>query len=385
MTYEIGMCFKCGRERDEPPSGNLAVQPVAATLAKSNANTYYHRVPDSPTPRPVTARDVAARAGVSQPTVSLVLSGNPTARLSPATRARVKRAARELGYRPNVAARGLARGRSYALGILVPDLRNPFFADVASGAQRVAAEEGYAVLLAEAREVEASRHLEALRARRVDGIIIDAVGASDLDPDLLAGLNVVLIDEPSTRWPGVASDALGAGHAAAEHLLALGHRRLGFMGPAIDVHTFRQRERGFTAALRAAGVVLSSLALQRARPTVGGGQEAMRALLAMPVRPTGVFCANDLMALGALKACARAGVSVPAAVSIVGCDDVELARVVTPELTTVAIPARELGARAARMLARQLDGTGKPVTGTRPLPVTLKVRGTSGPAPKDAA
>jgi DNA-binding LacI/PurR family transcriptional regulator len=340
-------------------------------------------VPDSPVPRPVTARDVAARAGVSQPTVSLVLSGNPTARLSPETRARVKRAARELGYRPNVAARGLARGRSYALGILVPDLRNPFFADVASGAQRVATEEGYAVLLAEAREVEPSRHLEALRARRVDGIIIDAVGASDLDPELLAGLNVVLIDEPSTRWPGVASDALGAGRAAADHLLSLGHRRLAVMGPAIDVHTFRQRERGFISAIRAAGIPLPSTLLQRARPTVGGGQEAMRALLALPERPTGVFCANDLMALGALKACARARVAVPDVMSIVGCDDVELARVVTPELTTIAIPARELGARAARMLARQLDGRGKPVSSSRPLPATLKVRGTSGPAPRD--
>lgn len=267
----------------------------------------------------------------------------------------------------------------------MPDLRNPFFADVASGAQRVATEEGYAVLLAEAREVEPSRHLEALRARRVDGIILDAVGASDLDPDLLAGFNVVLIDEPSTRWPGVASDALGAGRAAAEHLLSLGHRRLAFMGPAIDVHTFRQRERGFIAALQGAGVVLTSDTLRRARPTVGGGQDAMRALLALPRRPTGVFCANDLMALGALKACARAKVPVPDAISIVGCDDVELARVVTPELTTIAIPARELGARAARMLARQLDGTARPVTGSRPLPVTLKVRGTSGPAPQDAA
>src|ERR1043166_5514499 len=172
-------------------------------LAGSGANTYYHAVPERPAPRPVTARDVAARAGVSKPTVSLVLGGHPTARLSAATRARVQRAARELGYRPNLAARGLARGRSYAIGLLVPDLRNPFFADVAGGPQRGAAEEGYALLLAEAREIEPGRHLEALRARQIDGIIVDAVGAADLDPGLLAGLNVVLIDEPSTRWPGV--------------------------------------------------------------------------------------------------------------------------------------------------------------------------------------
>ena len=339
-------------------------------------------MPERPAPRPVTARDVAARAGVSQPTVSLVLGGHPTARLSAATRARVQRAARELGYRPNLAARGLARGRSYAIGLLVPDLRNPFFADVAGGAQRVAAEEGYALLLAEAREIEPGRHLEALRARQIDGIIVDAVGAADLDPGLLAGLNVVLIDEPSTRWPGVASDAAGAGRAAAEHLLGLGHRRLAFMGPAIDVHTFRLRERGFVAALRARGILLGSSALRRARPTVAGGEEAMRALLALRPRPTGVFCANDLMALGALKACHRARVRVPDELSLVGCDDVELARVVTPELTTVAIPARELGARAARMLARQLDGKGKAPPASKPLPARLQVRGTTGPAPE---
>lgn len=332
----------------------------------------------------MTARDVAARAGVSQPTVSLVLSDNPTARLSAETRARVIRAASELGYRPNVVARGLVRGRSYALGLLVPDLRNPFFADVASGAQRVAAEEGYALFLAEAREVAPGRHLEALRSRRIDGIIIDAVGASDLDPALLEGLNVVLIDEPSTRWRGVASDALGAGRAAGRHLVELGHRRLAFMGPAINVHTFRLRERGFLEALREAGLSLTSATLQRAQPTAAGGQAAMRALLAAKPRPTAVFCANDLMALGALKACHRAGIAVPRDISIMGCDDVEMAQIVTPELTTVAIPARELGARAARMLARQLDGKSGAPMGTRPLPVTLKVRGTTAPPAETA-
>src|SRR5215208_4948736 len=351
----------------------------------------------------VTTKDVAARAGVSQPTVSLVLSRSAHARVAPETRERVLKAAAELGYRPNVLARGLVQRRSYALGIIVPDIRNPFFADVISGAERVAAEEGYAVLLCEAGDaIPAERHLETLHGRLIDGVILDAVGAAALDENMLQGLNVVLIDEPpGGRWPGVATDAAGAGRLAAEHLLALGHRRFAFIGPAVDVHGLRLRERGFVQALRSAGVALESAALRRAPATVAGGQAAMRALLAdaaaggLP-RPTALFCANDLVALGALKACATAGARVPETLSIVGCDDIEMARLVTPELTTVAVPARELGARAARLLIRQLADPpdakpdAKPDAGRpsqRPLPVRLVTRGSTAapPPPDDAA
>src|SRR5215217_2299557 len=204
------------------------------------ANTYLQMPPAKPRRsinRRVTVRDVAARAGVSQPTVSLVLGGHPRARVAAETRERIVQAAAELGYRPNVIARGLARRRSYAIGLLVPDLRNPFYAEIVSGAERVAAQEGYAVLLCDASEVGARRHLETLRERLVDGIILDAVGASELaevasGESAFEGLNVVLIDEPSGRVPFVASDAMGAGRSAAAHLIALGHRRVGFMGPA---------------------------------------------------------------------------------------------------------------------------------------------------------
>jgi len=334
--------------------------------------------------RRVTTRDVAARAGVSQPTVSLVLGRNPTARVAPETRERVLRAAEELGYRPNVLARGLVQRRSYALGIVVPDLRNPFFVDVVSGAERVAAEEHYAVLLAETGGRSPVPHLEALQARQIDGVIIDAGAAASIPAGLLAAANVVLIDEPSERWPGVASDAAGAGRLAGEHLLALGHRRIAFIGPADDVHAFRLRERGFAQALRAAGVALPSARLRRAPATAAGGLEAMRALLALSPRPTAVFCANDLTALGALKACAAAGVRVPAELSLIGCDDIEMGRLVTPELTTIAVPARELGARAARLLLRMLGGA-EPPRPTRLLPVRLVPRGTTAAAPAEEA
>lgn len=332
----------------------------------------------------VTTHAVAARAGVSQPTVSLVLSKNPKARLSAETRERVLRAAEELQYRPNVVARSLVQGRSYAFGIIVPDLRNPFFADVVSGAQKVAAEAGFAVLLCEAREVTVEQHLDTLQGRLIDGVLVDASGASALPEETLRTLNVVLIDEPSGKRPGVASDALGAGVLAADHLIDLGHRDIAFIGPAQDVHAMRMRERGFSMALREAGISLRSAWLRRAPGTIAGGMEGMRALLALRPRPSAVFCANDLVALGALKACAAEHVAVPNDVSIIGCDDIEMARLVTPELTSISIPARELGARAARLLLRRIESGGTDVRAARPLPVRLVARGSTA-RPRTAA
>lgn len=343
-------------------------------------------LPD-PSDRATTALDVAAKAGVSQPTVSLVLSGNPKARVSAETRARVLRAAEELGYRPNMLAQGLVRRRSFALGVVVPDLANPFFAAVVSGAEKVASRAGYAVFLCESGETSAEQHVQTLRSRQIDGVILDAVGVATIAPSTLTGMNVVLVDEAIAGLPGILSDAEAAGRLAAQHLLGLGHRHFAFIGPAVDVRAFRLRERGFVASLAAAGLALSSASLRRASATVAGGMQGMRALLALRPRPTAIFCANDLTALGALKVCAMARVVVPRELSIVGCDDIEMGRLVTPELTSIAIPSREMGARAARLLIQQLEGASPPPRPPRPprvLAVRLVVRGTSAAAPEAA-
>ncbi|MBL0172997.1 MAG: LacI family DNA-binding transcriptional regulator [Gemmatimonadaceae bacterium] len=335
-----------------------------------------------PTPsHRVTIHDVAARAGVSQPTASLVLSNHPRARVAALTRQRVLAAAADLGYRPNVAARALTQGRSFALGVIVPDMRNPFVADVVAGAERVATEAGYAVLLCDQHARDIAQHLDILKARQIDGILIDAIGAAELSGDALAGLPVVLIDEPSERWPGIATDAMGAGRLAADHLLALGHRHVAFVGPATDVHTFRMRERGFVLRLRESGVRWSSDRWKRAPATMAGGREAMRELLRLATPPTGVFFANDLMAIGAIKQCLRAGLRLPTDCSLVGCDDIEFARYVTPELTTVSVPARELGARAARLLVQLVEQSPRRLSARRMLPVRLMPRESSGPVP----
>jgi len=335
--------------------------------------------------------DVARRAGVSQPLVSLVIGGSTSVRVADATRERILRAAEELGYRPNVIARALVQSRSYSLGIIIPDLSNPFFVDVVSGVDRVATEAGYAVLLCSGGEASVARHVDALRARQIDGIIIDAVGAAALDATVLSDVNTVLIDEHSDVHLSVTSDAVEAGRLAGQHLLELGHTRIGLLGPASDFWSFRMRERGLVQALRAVGLRVASEHLRRCAATVAGGHDAMRALLAASDRPTALFCTNDLIALGALKACVEAGVAVPGEMSICGCDDIETARLVTPELTTVHVRARELGARAARLLIRLVEGSEtsaasaqKPVA-ARPLAVRLLARGsTAPPATKDA-
>lgn len=327
----------------------------------------------------VTATEVAIRAGVSQPTVSLVLSRNPKARVAPETRARVIKVAQELGYRPNRLAQGLVRRRSYALGVIVPGFDNPVYTDVISGAEKVAAQAGYAVLLGEAKGPEAVQHLEALRDRQIDGVIIAGIAASTLPAAALDGLNVVLVNQPSERFSTVGGDSQKAGTLAAEYLLSLGHRRLAFLGPADAIPAFRLLERGFVQGLRSAGISLSTDLILRAAATIAGGLAGMRALLALPDRPTAVFCANDLMALGAHKACSVAGVDLPNDLSLLGCDDIEMARLVTPELSTIALPTRELGARAVRLLLRQIEANSTVPPASQLLAVKLVTRGTTGP------
>lgn len=326
----------------------------------------------------VTALEVARRAGVSQPTVSLVLSQNPKARVAPETRARVLKVAEELDYRPNRLAQGLVRRRSFALGIVVPGFANPVNAAIISGAERVAAQAGYAVLLCETGEIDVAQHVKALADRQIDGVIIAGISESALADADLRRMNVVLVNQASESFSTIQDDSLKAGALAAEHLVGLGHGRIAFIGPVSSASAFRLRERGFARTLRDAGIAPESDYWQRADASVQGGLNAMRALLALAQRPTAVFCANDLIALGAHKACAIAGVRLPDEMSLLGCDDIDLGTLVTPELSTINTPKRELGARAVRLLLRQVEGEAKPAPTTQMLPVKLVPRGTTG-------
>ncbi|MCX2970278.1 MULTISPECIES: LacI family DNA-binding transcriptional regulator [Streptomyces] len=332
-------------------------------------------------PRP-TSRDVARAAGVSQATVSLVLRGKWHGRVAPGTAETVRAAARELGYRPNVAARDLRLGRRRTVLLVVPALTNEFFARVYTGAARAAAERDVGVVLYPSPEGlgPARDPFESARAT-LDGVI-----ASSMAPHALAalhdgGLPLVMLDSSPEDTPAAATvnlDLADGMRQVAAHLLGLGHRHLAHLTAGVESWTFALRARALDATLASApGVRLTRV--PAAELSVTGGLRTAERLLGGEPRPTAVVCDDDLLAAGACKAARRLGLRVPEDVSVTGCDDLSLATAVEPELTTVRLPAEDFGAAGMRALLAVLDAH---PADTRPLPVRLLPRASSGPAPR---
>ena len=302
----------------------------------------------------VTSVDVAERAGVSQSTVSLVFSGKGRGRVSEATQEHVRRCARELGYRPNVAAQALRLGSSRAVALLVPDITNPFFSRVLRGAQRAARSAGYTVALVDTandRRWE-EQTFEALRAGPVDGYLLFEVGPPEgLGPDE----NVVLMEGEAPRRPSVRFDAEGGATAAFGHLVELGHTRVGHLAAAFDAPTFHRRESARRAVLGDAG--LDPSVQPRALTPIGIDDARVAAGPLLDEEPTAVCCDDDLIAAGLYLAARERGVRIPRDLSVVGFDDMDFARVLEPALTTVALDAELLGATAFELLERRMAGT----------------------------
>jgi DNA-binding LacI/PurR family transcriptional regulator len=300
--------------------------------------------------------------------VSLVLSGKGRGRISATTEAAVRRAAEELGYRPNVAARALRTGSARTVGLVVPDITHPFFGRVLRGAQEAAWREGYAVVLADAandRNWELAS-LAALRALTVDGYLFFEVDAPPGEP-----LRAVAIETFSRDMPVVRVDSEGGVRAAVEHLHELGHSRIGHLASEVEADTFRLRLDAFREA--AGETDLRALTAF----TIDAARGAARGLLGRSDRPTAIFADDDVLAAGAVLAARDLGLDVPGDVSIVGFDDLELTRLITPPLTTVAVDAEGLGAAAFEALHETLSG-GTPAA-ERVLPVRLVVRDSTGP------
>jgi DNA-binding LacI/PurR family transcriptional regulator len=322
----------------------------------------------------VTSVDVAQRAGVSQSTVSLVFSGKGRGRVSAATQEKVRRVARELGYRPNVAAQALRLGSSRAVALLVPDVTNPFFARVLRGAQRAAHEAGYTVALVDTgndRRWE-EQSFEALRAGPVDGYLLFEV----MPPEgLSADEQVVLIESRAPRRSSVRFDSEGGAAAAFEHLLELGHRRIGHLAADFDAPTFHLREDARRRVLSGAGLDPDALPRAVTQITIDDARDAAGPLL--DEQPTAVFCDDDIVAAGLYLAARERGLRIPRDLSVIGFDDMDFARVLDPALTTVALDAELLGATAFGLLEERMGG-GRP---RRPivLPAQLVVRGSTGP------
>jgi LacI family transcriptional regulator len=328
-----------------------------------------------------TVQDVARHAGVSVATVSYVLNG--TRFVSAGLRERVLAAVRELHYEPNAAARTLRSKRSHTLGLILPDLRNPFFTEAVRGVEDVAEAHGYTVLLANSDEdpEREATHLRVLRAKHVDGLILAPAGAPypELEQLVDTGFPLVLLDRDLARLgvPAVMLDNEAAARAAVDHLIRLGHRRVGMIAGRPPISSTVDRRRGYRRALDEAGLPSDEQLVATGGSTIEGGAAAASTLLELPSPPTAILAANNLMTIGAVMAIERHGLSVPGDVALVGFDDFPWADVFRPRLTTVAQPFYELGRTAAELVLERQSGGGH---GARRvlLPGTLVVRDSSG-------
>ncbi len=309
--------------------------------------------------RRVTIDDVAELAGVSYQTVSRVINNSPF--VKDETRERVQKVVAETGYRPSRIARSLVTARTATIGLIIPDISNPFFSAVARGADQVASEHGYSILLCNSSE-DASREIDLLNLlheRYVDGVIV--CGSRQEDTPLTEALSqfraAVLVNRrvAGGSIPAVlVDDALG-GTMITQHLLQLGHKAIGFVAGPKNSYSGRQRLHGYEQALAAADIEPRPGWVQHCLPTTTAGEETANLLLSANPELTALFCYNDLVALGALRQCGALGHHVPADIAVTGFDDIMLAGVVAPALTTCHVPRVEIGSRAVTMLLSCVD------------------------------
>lgn len=327
-----------------------------------------------------TIHDVARRAGVSKSLVSLVMRDAPN--VSDSRRAAVKKAAAELGYRPNAAAKNLVRGRSFVIGVVVADLRNPFFTDIVDSIAEATAEAEYRTLIgagfqSATREAES---VDTLLQLRVDGLILGGSHLSITDIEIAAHNAPVVLISRATRSDAVDSvmvdERLGS-KLAVDHLTSLGHRRIAHLhgGPGAGA---KARLSGYKAAMKANGLA-DRVQTVAGNYTEEGGAIATRSLLSGPNAPTAIFAGNDFSALGALSAARELGLRVPHDLSIIGFDNTSLSGVGPIQLSTIDQPGSEIAYHAVSLLFERLEGRseGKRIV----VQPTLVERATTGPVP----
>lgn len=334
-----------------------------------------------------TIRDVAKRAGVAPITVSRVLNNSGYA--SPETRARVERAAAELNFVPNMLASSLRSNQTQTLALVLSDITNPFWTEVARSVEDEAHRHGYMVIFCNSDEDEGKQeqYLNLLLRRRVDGVLLVPASSSGAAVAALRAhrVQVVVLDR---RLPGVEADlvrgdSVGGAHELTAHLLGLGHRRIAVLAGPADVSVVGERVAGYRQALAGAGVAGDDELILYGRFTVESGHEMAQTLLARPQPPTALFAANNFLAIGALRALYAAGLRVPDDVSVAAFDELPYTELRAPFLTVEAQPTRELGSIAVRRL---LDRIAEAAQGLPPapcaeivLPTRLKVRASTGP------
>ncbi len=308
-------------------------------------------------------KDVARQAGVSVGTVSNVIN-RPEAVL-PETRARVLAAIEELGYVRSESARQLRAGRSRIMALLVLDMGNPFFVDVARGAERAARQAGLGVMVCNSGQspAEEAEYLGLFAEQRVCGVLVTPADATGRNLESFARHRIpyVLVDRVAsgTGTCAVSVDDVRGGALAVGHLISAGHRSVAYVSGPGDLHQIRDRRQGALSALAEAGLPPEALVeIPSDRLDVAAGRDAGARLLGLVPRPTAVFCANDLLALGVLQALYAAGVRVPQDIAIVGYDDIEFAAAAAVPLTSVRQPAVVMGRMAAELLLEEADDEG---------------------------
>lgn len=308
----------------------------------------------------VSITDVARAAEVTVGVVSRVLNADPTLQVRPETRERVLAAARSLDYTPSHAARAMRDGRSYAIGLAVHDISNPVYGGIIMGAQKAAARAGYVLLLA---DVEAlaegdSTFRRAIHGGAIDGLLLLRAGDSADRRVLREAANripTVLVNDRSTTYASVALDDVAGARLATQHLVDLGHRKIGHLRLGGTARS-GARLRGWRDALHRAGITENPRWVVDAGHQMETGYHAMRQLLALDELPTAVFVANVLAGIGAMSAARDAGLSVPDDLSVIAYHDVPYAAHLVPSLTTVAMPLNELGASGIALLLERLAG-----------------------------
>jgi LacI family transcriptional regulator len=332
----------------------------------------------------VTMREVATKAGVSAMTVSRVINESP--RVSDEVRRRVEAAIADLGYVPNRLARGLIRQKTGALGLIVPDVANPFFTLVVRGAEEVAWRAGYHVILCNTQaDIDRERgYIEDMLSFQVEGLLLAPVGERSR-PNLrvLRKNNVpfVLIDRTIGGYDGdlVQGDSVGGARKLVEHLIGLGHRRIGMVTETAEVSTARDRLEGYRQALEHAGIAYSpELVLEASATDVGSAHDATLALLDLPEPPTAVFSVNNIAVVGVAEAARERGLRIPEDIAVVCFDDIEHASRFHPFLTVMAQPAETFGTIATQLLLDRLAGRIEQRRRLVVLPADFVVRESSG-------
>lgn len=324
---------------------------------------------------------VAKRAKVSTATVSRVLNGFPGVREK--TVARVRRAIAEMNYVPNPNARSLRAGRTRLFGLIISDVNNPFFPELIDAFEGLASAQGIEVIFTHTNYDPKRLHncIRRMVERSVDAI---AVMTSEVEEEALrqavhAGVPVVLMNQRKLegKFPNVLVEYAAGFREALEHLLSLGHTDIGFIAGPQTLNSARGRKDAFTAALRAHGIHVRTDWIAIGDMRVEGGRTAMQRLLSRNPRPTAVVASNDLMAVGALQAAHAARIRVPRDLSIIGFDDIPIASMVHPPLSTIRHPRREVAARAFDCLWTTLQGA--ELKAIEPLQPHLVIRSSTAP------